>query len=95
MALSGIREPGLKQIEERKDVDRTVFEAEIVAANRPVVMRGLLHDWPAVKAGRQSPERIVDYFKRVDGGGAISAMVGPPFMNGRFFYTDDYQSCKG
>ena len=55
-------------------------------------MRGLLGDWPAVKAGRRSQTSVVDYFKRFDSGGVVNAMVGPPDINGRFFYTDDYQS---
>ena len=82
----------VKQIEEREGVDRATFENEIVPANRPVVMRGLLRDWPAVEAGRESQASVADYFKRFDNGGVINAMVGPPGINGRFFYTDDYQS---
>ena len=82
----------LKQIEEWKRVDRSVFENEIVPADRPAVMRGLVGDWPAVGAGRRSEGSVADYFKRFDNGGAVNAMVGPPEINGRFFYTDDYQS---
>ena len=54
-------------------------------------MRGLLRDWPAVQAGRDSAKSVVDYFKRFDTGGAVSAMVGPPQIGGRFFYTDDFK----
>ena len=82
----------LKKIEDWHGVDRAVFENEILAANRPAVLRGLLRDWPAVKAGQLSQSSVVDYFKRVDNGGVVNAMVGPPDINGRFFYTDDYQS---
>jgi hypothetical protein len=34
---------------------------------------------------------VVDYFKRIDSGGAVNAMVGPPQIKGRFFYSDDFQ----
>jgi hypothetical protein len=81
----------LKEIEELTGVDRAVFEKEIVPANRPVVFRGLLQDWPAVHAGRRSSGAIVDYFKRLDTGKAVTAIVGPPGIEGRFFYSDNYQ----
>ena len=78
-------------IQEWQGVDRAVFENEIVPTRQPAVMRGLLQDWPAVQAGRQSSASVVDYFKQHDGGGPVSAMVGPPQIKGRFFYTDDFK----
>ncbi|MDJ0710704.1 MAG: cupin-like domain-containing protein [Woeseiaceae bacterium] len=81
----------MKKIEEWQNVDRAVFENEILVANQPAVLRGLLRDWPAVLAGRQSQASIVEYFKRLDFGGTVNAMVGPPKIEGRFFYSDDFQ----
>ena len=81
----------MNKIEERQDVDRAVFENEILPAKRPVVMRGLLRDWPAVQAGRQAPASVVDYFKNLDAGGVVNAMVGPPQIEGRFFYTENFE----
>jgi hypothetical protein len=82
----------LRQIEEWQGVDRAVFENEILPANRPAVLRGLVRDWPAVQAGLQSPGSVVDYLKRFDSGAAVTAMVGAPEIHGRFFYTDDFQA---
>lgn len=81
----------MQQIKEWQNVDRAVFENDIVAAKRPAVLRGLLRDWPAVEAGRQSPTTVVDYLKRFDTGATVNAMVGAPETKGRFFYTDDFQ----
>ncbi len=81
----------LKKIEEWQGVDRAVFENEIVPANEPAVMRGLLRDWPAVRAGRESSASVVDYFKQLDAGVTVNAMVGAPQINGRFFYSDDFK----
>lgn len=81
----------LQRIEEWQNVNRAVFENEILPANRPAVLRGLLGDWPAVKAGRESLASVVEYFKRLDKGGTVTAMVGPPEIEGRFFYSDDFQ----
>ena len=80
----------MQQIEEWHSVDRKVFETEIFPADRPAVLRDLLSHWPAVQAARQSRTRVVDYFKRLDAGGTVTALVGPPEIKGRFFYTDDF-----
>lgn len=82
----------MQQMKEWEGVDRAVFENEILPANRPAVLRGLLRDWPAVEAGRRSLESVVDYCKRLDSGVTVTAMVAPPEINGRFFYTDDFQA---
>lgn len=87
----GAGEKTLQKIEEWHGVDRAVFESEILPANRPAVLRGLLRDWPAVQAGRQSQAGVVSYLKRLDAGGIVGAFVGPPEVEGRFFYSDDFQ----
>jgi len=46
---------------------------------------------PAVQAGRESRTRVVDYFKQFDTGRTVSAIVGPPEIKGRFFYSENYQ----
>ena len=78
-------------MDERHNVDREIFENEIFPANRPVAMRGLVPDWPVVEAGRQSPASAASYLKQFDVAGPVSAFVGPPEINGRFFYTDDFR----
>ncbi len=72
-------------------MDRAIFEKEILPANRPVVLRGLLRGWPAVQAGRRSRRAVVDYFKQFDTGKAVNAILGPAEIKGRFFYCDNYQ----
>lgn len=72
-----------------QNVDFQQFHNEIVAANRPVVIKSVVADWPSVKAAQQSPKAIVDYLKAFDIDAIVSALVGKPDINGRFFYTDD------
>ena len=76
---------------ERHNVDRAIFENEIFPANQPVVIRGLLQNWPAVQAGKQSLTSLADYFKRLDTGTKVKTYVGRPEINGRFFYTEDFR----
>ena len=91
--MAGARKgASLQKIEEWQDVDRALFENEIVPAERPAVLRGVLRDWPAVHASRKSRQSVVEYFKQFDSGSPITAMIAPPEANGRFFYTDDFQA---
>ncbi|HVY85551.1 MAG TPA: cupin-like domain-containing protein [Caulobacterales bacterium] len=76
-------------IPERSGVTHDIFWQEILPAARPVVMRGLVADWPAVKAGKQSPKALCDYLRRFEAGRALPTMYGPPDIGGRFFYNED------
>jgi len=81
----------LQKIKEWQSVDRAVFENEILPANRPAVLRGLVREWPAVQVGSESRTSAVEYFRRFDSGGTVNALIGPPEIGGRFFYSEDYQ----
>ncbi|MDX1506682.1 MAG: cupin-like domain-containing protein [Woeseiaceae bacterium] len=81
----------MQNIRDWEEVDRAVFENEVLPANQPAVLRGLLRDWPVVQAGRQSDTSLVDYLKRIDSGSAVTAMIGPPEIRGRLFYSDDFK----
>ncbi len=54
------------------------------AGARPVVMRGLVADWPLVKAGQGLP----DYLRRFETAQPVSAFRGAPEIKGRFFYGE-------
>jgi hypothetical protein len=81
--------PEPSPIREVERLDRARFDAEIRPARQPVVMRGLGSDWPAVEAGRTSPEAAIAYLKRFSHADPVPAILGPPAIKGRFFYTDD------
>lgn len=76
-------------IVEVQGIDRARFDAEIRRATQPVVLRGLAADWPAVRAARESDEALVAYLKRFSHAQPVGAIVGPPEIEGRFFYTPD------
>lgn len=78
-------------IKEWRGVDRGVFQNEIFPAAQPAVMRGLLADWPAVRAGRQSPSETCAYLSQYDRGAVVEHFLGPPSIKGRFWYRDDLQ----
>ena len=73
---------------EWRDVTTAVFNEQILPLNQPAVLRGLVGDWPAVRAGVESPRAIVDYLTRLDIGSSASTAHGDPKIGGRFFYDD-------
>lgn len=68
-------------------VDRERFEREIVPAGQPLVMRGLVADWPSSRAGRESPEAICRYLIERDTGAPVDAILLAPEEKGRIFYN--------
>src|SRR6187402_2528086 len=73
----------------RHGVDLKAFREEIMPAGEPVVLRGLVNDWPAVRAGRESPRSLADYLRSFDRGKPVAVLEGPPSIHGHFFYRDD------
>ena len=66
-----------------------VIPDEMLRATRPFVVRGLAADWPLVRAARDSTEALDAYLRRFYRGAPVHAMLGPPDIDGRFFYNDD------
>jgi hypothetical protein len=63
--------------------------ADLLAANTPVIFKGLITEWPLVQAGRQSADAAMDYLKSFDCGKPIVRFAGAPEIKGRFFYNAD------
>jgi mannose-6-phosphate isomerase-like protein (cupin superfamily) len=74
------------------NADAGVFRDQIVAANQPAVLRGLIKHWPAVQAGLDGPRALCDYIKGFDSGGSVDLLIGEPSIHGRFFYREDLKS---
>tara|TARA_B100000678_G_scaffold287672_1_gene294682 strand:- start:14 stop:1021 length:1008 start_codon:yes stop_codon:yes gene_type:complete len=76
-------------VEEIEAPDCATFERDIRPRYAPVVMRGLVKDWPLVEAGRRSPEEALALIESLDTGEATDIMLAPPGEKGRFFYTPE------
>ncbi|RYD26176.1 MAG: hypothetical protein EOP89_07565, partial [Lysobacteraceae bacterium] len=81
---------GANRVEEVQHMTPARFESEIVPAYRPVVLRGLVSDWPAVAASSHGPRATADYIRRFDGGRPAKVFAASPHVAGRFFYSDDH-----
>jgi hypothetical protein len=80
------------QILVRHGVDLKTFREQIVTAGVPVVMKDLVADWPAVRAGRESPRALADLIRGYDRGQVAKIIEGPPSIRGHIFYGDDTRS---
>jgi hypothetical protein len=77
-----------QQAEEWRDVDAELFEKTIKSRGRPAILRGLVQDWPATQAGRESPQSLTAYLKNFHSGHPAPLFEGPASISGRFFYND-------
>ncbi|NYE63586.1 hypothetical protein FHW58_004816 [Duganella sp. 1224] len=62
---------------------------ELLSATTPLVLRGLVDDWPLVRAARQSPRAADAYLRRYYRDATVLASHAAPETGGRIFYNDD------
>lgn len=78
-----------KALEARTGVTRQIFDTEIRPAGNPVIMKGLVADWPAFEAAAQSSEDIASYLTAIASDAKVMTYLGKPEMEGRYFYRED------
>ncbi|MDI7774947.1 cupin-like domain-containing protein [Asticcacaulis sp. EMRT-3] len=64
--------------------DTARFRAEIVAACQPVILRGLVADWPLV----QAEAALGDYLTPFAVAGQTEIFVGAPAIAGKYYYAE-------
>ena len=62
---------------------------KVLRSSQPVVLRGLIADWPLVAAAKSSPAEAADYLLSFDSGKPLTAMVGDASIKGHIFYNSD------
>ena len=72
----------IETVEEYSGKPAELSVADLLALRRPVVIRGVAADWPAVRA----PDKAA-YLKRFDSGAMTDMSVGAPEHKGRLFYA--------
>jgi hypothetical protein len=69
----------------------------LLAAGEPVVIPGLIANWPIVAVARRGPEALAAYLLARDGGAPVPVMEAAPAFGGRFCYAaglHDYSFTK-
>ncbi|MEO8114760.1 MAG: cupin-like domain-containing protein, partial [Phenylobacterium sp.] len=69
--------------------DRGQFLREVAEPCLPVVIRGLVSHWPAVRAAARSPQAFRDYLSPFAAPGQVEAFFGEPRIAGKYYYSDD------
>ena len=64
---------------------------EYLERGRPVVIRGLVADWPVVNAARSSPRGLKDYLALFDAGTNVEVYSGDPEIRGKYYYKPGLQ----
>jgi hypothetical protein len=79
----------LAKTREWRDVTLGTLRGQIIPADRPAVLRGVVEHWPIVRAAAESPEALSEYIRARDCGRPIRVMVGQPEIRGVYFFRDD------
>ena len=64
----------------------------LLAAQEPVIFRGLAAGWPLAQAGRNGARDAIAYLRRFDAGRPVVGYAAAPEVRGRFFYREGLQA---
>ena len=73
-------------------LDAARFKQEVEGVYEPAILRGFVADWPAVEAGRRSPDDVARYLGSRDNGARVTAFFGHDDIKGRYFYESGAES---
>jgi hypothetical protein len=76
-------------VKEVQDIRADAIPPEILTSTEPLLLKGLVADWPFVTAGRESNAAAAQYLLRFYSDTSVGVSCGPPEIGGRLFYKDD------
>lgn len=79
----------LATIDVREDCAGAI-PADVIGGDHPVLLKGLVKDWPAVSGCGDSIESAGRYLSKYWVERPVTAYVGAPEIEGRFFYNEDF-----
>lgn len=79
-----------KRLEVVSGLDASALLKLATTATEPVLLKGLIKDWPLVQAGLRSNEAAAEYLLSFYGDVIIGALLGGPETCGRVFYNEQY-----
>lgn len=81
----------LAPVDTYEQVSRDAFERDIRPLGRPALLKGIVSDWPMVRAAASSAREGAAYILKFDNGRNVETIFGAPDIQGKFFYSDDLQ----
>ena len=79
----------MRAIAEFEGVSREGFERDIVPKGEPAVLRGLVRDWPIVRAAQHGDEQLAEFLCTAATDEQFESWFGSPEIDGRFGYNPD------
>ena len=76
-------------VKELHGVRADALPAEVLTSNEPVLLRGLVADWPIVRAAGESVDAADRYLRRFYRDATVGAFFAQPATGGRVFYNED------
>ena len=80
----------MKPIAEYHGVDREQFDRDIASKGEPALLRGLVAEWPIVKAATSGDDALAKALRDAASDQRFEAWFGPPEIEGRFGYNEDF-----
>lgn len=77
----------IKQVE---NCPSAAIPDEVIFSTEPLLLKGLVTQWPIVQAGHQSTSAAADYIRGFDRDAPLTAYEGPPDIDGRIFYNEEF-----
>ncbi len=71
-------------------IDPQALPEDLLQSTEPVLLRGLVAHWPVAQAGMRSSREAAAYLRRFWRGATVGMLLGPPEIDGRFFYDDAF-----
>ena len=80
----------LKKVRELEGIGPEHLTNDILTATEPVILRGLVSEWPVVRAALTSQQDADQYLRRFYQGATVTAMHAAPEIGDRFFYNEAF-----
>lgn len=77
------------KIPELTGVDPNALPDYVLTSAQPIVLKGLVANWPIVRAGLESAQAADAYIRKFYRDATVGALLGAPDIEGRFFYNHD------
>lgn len=74
----------------REGFDARSIPAETFASDQPMLLKGVVRNWPAVEACSGGLVDAAKYLSQYWIDQPVTAYVGDPHIDGRFFYNEDF-----
>lgn len=75
-------------VRELSSVDLSSLPETLTNTSEPLIIRGLVSDWPLVSAGQDSNQAAIDYLNQFYNKKPVHTLIAEPQEKGRYFYNE-------